>query len=101
MWACFSRNRTAVTLWLLFNIADMVITVRVVGAGAMELFPVARSLLGWTQSGFIFFKLLAPLTVPPLLYRLGYFHLIGALNSFLGIIVIWDVFILVGTILTG
>ena len=100
MWVCFSSNRKAVTLWVLLNIADMAVTVTVVGAKAMELFPVARLLLDWAPSGFIFFKLAAPLAVPPLLYRLGYFHLLGVLNSFLGAVVIWDVFILVAVLLS-
>ena len=91
MWTCFSRSRVLVALWLFLNIMDMVTTRVVVGAGGLELLPVSRVLLEWAPAGFILFKIVAPLSILPLLYWLGRFHLLRLLDLFLGIVVLWNV----------
>ncbi len=87
---CFSRSRLLIIVWLLLNIADMIFTIAVVGAGGFEALPVARLFLEWKPISFILFKIIAPLSILPLLYWFGHFHLLRLLNVLLGIIVIWN-----------
>jgi len=95
MWMCFVRERVLVSLWFFFNIMDMLLTLAVVGAGASELLPVARTLLEWGPLSFIFFKTMTPLILLPLLYWFGHFQLLRILDIFLGIVVIWNMFVFV------
>ncbi len=97
MWTYFIQHRKMVMAWLLLNIADMGLTLAATGAGAAELFPLARLLIGWQMAAFMLFKILAPLIVLPVLYITGYFRIIRALNTAMWVVVIWNalVFILV------
>ena len=95
MRTCFVRGRALVTLWVFLNVMDMMLTMAVVGSGAIELLPVARTLLDWEPVSFVLFKIMLPLTVLPVLYWYGRFQLLRLLNLLLGIIVLWNTLLFV------
>ena len=90
-WLEIRREKWGVTLWIVLNALDMMLTIGAQNLGATELLPVARALIEWRAASFVLFKVAASFLVPLLLYLFQRFKLLRTLNMLLGMVVLWNV----------